>query len=155
MKKKYRTMYSFIDHQYLERVKTERKQKHQNIMDKKNSNKHEFADWLFNQFVKAERSDKQDWSLNYWSVLVQYAEVGLCGKKHRKERLYVFKLDIIIAQAMAGWNTHLLMLRGKEGEEDYKQSMEKYEERLRTLGNDQTTIKQMLDYKIKLNYGND
>ena len=30
------------------------------IMTKENKNKNEFADYLFNQFVKAERRDKQD-----------------------------------------------------------------------------------------------
>ncbi|MNR52943.1 hypothetical protein D3C85_1728720 [compost metagenome] len=56
---------------------------------------------------------------------------------------------------MSGWNTHLLILRGKEAEQDYRERMEKYEERLRAIGHDKATIKQMLDYKIKLNYGND
>ena len=124
-------------------------------MDKENKNKNEFADYLFNQFVNAERRDKQDWSLNYWNVLTQYAEVGLPDKAQTEQRLYVFKLDFIIREAMSGWNTHLLILRGKEGEADYRESMEKYEKRLRAIGYDQTTIKQMLDYKIKLNYGND
>jgi hypothetical protein len=148
-------MYSFIDQEFLERVKIDRRQKHQDIMEKKSRNKNEFADWLFNQFVKAERRDKQDWSLNYWNVLNQYAEVGLSNKEQYEETIYVFKLDIIITEAMAGWNTHLLILRGEETEQDYKERMEKYEERLRTIGHDETTIKQMLDYKIKLNYGTD
>jgi len=155
MAKKKNSMYSFIDEEFLERVKTERRQKHQDIMEKKSRNKYEFADWLFNQYVKAERRDKQDWSLNYWNVLNQYAEVGLPGKEQYEERLYVFKLDIIITEAIAGWNTHLLILRGEETEQDFKEKMEKYEGRLRAIGHDEKTIKQMLDYKIKLNYGND
>jgi hypothetical protein len=125
------------------------------IMTKENKDKSEFADYLFNQFVEAERRDKQDWSLNYWNVLNQYAEIELSDEEQSEKRLYVFKLDIIIREAMTGWNTHLLILRGKEAEQDYRERMEKYEERLRAIGHDEATIKQMLDYKIKLNYGND
>lgn len=155
MAKKYRNMYSFIDLEFLEKVKLTRKQEHQNIMKTKNKNKYEFADWLYNKYVKAERIDKQDWSLNYWNVLTQYAEIGLCDENQTEERLYVFKLDIIISEAVAGWNTHMLILRGAKAEQDYKEHMEKYEQRLRLIGNDEKTIKQMLDYVIKLNYGND
>ncbi len=155
MAKKQERKYSFIDNEFLESVKKGRKQKHKDIMEKSKENKYEFADWLFNQFVEAERKDKQDWSMNYWITLSQYAEVGLSGIEQQEERVYVFKLDIIISEAMAGWNTHLLTLRGKEAEQDYKEKMESYEKRLRAIGHDETTIKQMLDYKIKLNYGND
>ena len=83
-------------------------------MTKENKDKNEFADYLFNQFVEAERRDKQDWSLNYWNVLNQYADIELSDEEHSEKRLYVFKLDIIIREAMTGWNTHLLILRGKE-----------------------------------------
>ena len=124
-------------------------------MTKENKDKNEFADYLFFFFFEAERRDKQDWSLNYWNVLNQYADIELSDEEHSEKRLYVFKLDIIIREAMTGWNTHLLILRGKEAEQDYRERMEKYEERLRAIGHDEATIKQMLDYKIKLNYGND
>ncbi|MEH3112183.1 hypothetical protein [Pedobacter terrae] len=56
---------------------------------------------------------------------------------------------------MAGWNTHLLILRGEKTEEDYKVRMEAYEKRLRAIGHDETTIKIMVEYKIRLNYGTD
>lgn len=144
----------FLDEEHIEIVKEGRKQRHQEIMKQEQKNKFEYADWLFNQFVDAERRDKQDWSLNYWNTLNRYAEIGLCSEAQKEERLYVFKLDIIIAEAMACWNTHLLIKRSEEAQQDYKERMEAYEHRLRAIGHDEATIKVMLEYKIRLNYGN-
>lgn len=153
-KKKYKT--DFNDYELFERVRNDLKQKHQKIMeDNILYNNHEFAEYLFNQFVINERRDKQDWSLIYLGILRQYAELGLSQKEQTQQRRYAFKLEIIAGEALAGWNTHLLILRGEEGKEDYEKEMKSYKERLTAIGHDKASIKKMIEYRIKLNYGND
>ncbi|MEH3112182.1 hypothetical protein [Pedobacter terrae] len=70
----------FLDLEHIKIVKKERMQRHQDIAKKDCKSKFAYADWLFNQFVDAERRDKQDWSLIFWNALTQYAEIGLCSK---------------------------------------------------------------------------
>lgn len=152
-KKKFRT--DFNDYELFESVRNDLKQKHQKIMEENVIYNNEFAEYLFNRFVEYERKDKQDWSLIYLNVLRHYAELGLSHAEQLNQRLYAFKLEIIASEALVGWNTHLLILQGEEGEKEYEENMKSYEERLYRIGHDKATIKKMLAYKIKLNYGND
>lgn len=124
-------------------------------MLQENDKKHTFANFLYNEFLKCERRDNQYLSLYFWNTLENYAKIGLRGKVFTEQRQYVFKLYFIIREAVAGWNTHLLILRGNEGKKDFYDRMEKYENRLRAIVHDEQAIIQMLDYKIRLNYGND
>lgn len=152
-KKKYKT--DFNDYKQFESVRNELKQRHQKIIEDDIVYNNEFADYLFNQFVIYERRDKQDISLNYLNALTLYAKWGLSGAEQTEQRRYAFKLEIIASEALVGWNTHLLILRGEEGKKEYEEHMRSYKYRLKRIGHDRASIKKMIAYKIKLNYGND
>lgn len=122
-------------------------------MDSINRN-NQFSDWLFNEFVKHDRKQKEEaWIFS--RVLKTYAKIGLMEKGQEEQRKYAEKLIGIIAEAVPEFNTHLLILRGAEKEQDYAERMERYEKRLRAIGYDEESIKEFINKKIKLNYGND
>jgi hypothetical protein len=124
-------------------------------MAQDNINSNEFGDWLFNGFVKKDREGDKDWKWFYLLALKKYAEVGFPLESQKTDKKYVEMLIDIIRNAIPGWNTHLLILRGKEAEQDFWQTMGSYERRLRAIGHDEKSILELLDKKLKLNYGND
>ncbi|MCT2561845.1 hypothetical protein [Chryseobacterium herbae] len=124
----------------------------------KNDSTHDnnaFADYLFNNYIKAHRKADKCTSRHYWGLLEKYAEIGFPKAVQKSEREYAEKLTKLIRNAFPDWNTHLLILRGEEGKQEYAENMANYESRLRTIGHDEESIKQMITKKIELNYGND
>ncbi|CAD0002302.1 hypothetical protein [Flavobacterium salmonis] len=114
----------------------------------------EFAEYLYNEFVENHRKYGKDARV-YWYVLGSYIKLGLSKENQAEERQYAQKLSNIIGEAVRDWNTHLLLLRGEQGEQEYKQQMEQFIKRLWALGHDEQSIIELIIKKLKLNYGND
>ncbi|RUT71573.1 hypothetical protein D0817_06795 [Flavobacterium cupreum] len=114
----------------------------------------EFAEYLYNEFVENHRKHGKDARL-YWYVLGSYIKLGLSKENQTEERQYAQKLSNIIGEAVRDWNTHLLLLKGEHGEQEYKQRMEQFIKRLWALGHDEQSIIELIIKKLKLNYGND
>ncbi|MBT2621943.1 hypothetical protein [Chryseobacterium sp. ISL-6] len=114
-----------------------------------------FANWLFNEYVKAHRKADKCSSRHYWHVLATYAKIGFPKESQEQERKYAEKLNKIIENAFPDWNTHLLILRGEEGRAEYTENMASYEKRLRAIGHNEESIINLITKKIILNYGID
>ena len=123
-------------------------------MARKDSNNFEFILYLYNEFVSKHRSIGKEARV-YWHILHMYAELGLSKKSQTAEKKYAQKLIAIIREAVMNWNTHLLILKGEEGENEYQENMKSYIERLYRLGHDEQSIIESIIKKLKLNYGND
>lgn len=123
-------------------------------MARKNSNNFEFILYLYNEFVSKHRSIGKEARV-YWHILDMYVELGLSKKSQTAEKKYGQKLIAIIREAVMNWNTHLLILKGEEGENEYQENMKSYIERLYRLGHDEQSIIESIIKKLKLNYGND
>jgi hypothetical protein len=123
--------------------------------DNNNDHSNQFTDWLFNSYVKANRRADKCTSRHYWTVLEKYAEIGFPDITQNNEREYAEKLNSIIRNAFPDWNTHLLILRGEEGKQEYAENMASYETRLRAIGHSEEDIQQLINKKIQLNDGND
>lgn len=123
-------------------------------MELENINNNAFADYLFDEFVVNHRKYGKDARV-YWFILGIYAKLGFPKDCESEEKKYAKKLDKIIGVAVRDWKTHLLLLRGDGAVKDFEERMASYEERLRILGNDEQTIKQLINEKMKLNDGND
>ena len=87
-------------------------------MARKDSNNFEFILYLYNEFVSKHRSIGKEARV-YWHILDMYAELGLSKKSRTAEKKYAQKLIAIIREAVMNWNTHLLILKGEEGEKEY------------------------------------
>ncbi|KFF04488.1 hypothetical protein B0A68_12525 [Flavobacterium reichenbachii] len=124
------------------------------IMARKDSNNFEFILYLYNQFVGKHRSIGKEARV-YWHILDMYVELGLSKKSQTAEKKYAQKLIAIIREAVMNWNTHLLILKGEEGEKEYQENMKSYIERLYRLGHDEQSVIESIIKKLKLNYGND
>jgi len=123
-------------------------------MGQKEKNSNEFADFLFNSFVKADRmDDKEKWKIYF--ILKKYAEIGFPNENQEKQKEYVEKLIRIISNSVPDWRTHLLLLRGDERESDFKIQIGKMEQRYKAFGYDVDAIIDMINDVIKLNNGND
>ncbi|WP_157886094.1 hypothetical protein [Chryseobacterium glaciei] len=120
-----------------------------------NEKNNAFANWLFNEYVKAHRKADKCTSRHFWSVLAKYAKIGFPKADQKEEKQYAEKLNRIVKNAFPDWNTHLLILRGEEGRAEYAENMASYEKRLRAIGHDEEEIQQMINKKIKFNYGID
>lgn len=123
-------------------------------MARKHSNNFEFILYLYNQFVNKHRSIGKEARV-YWHILDMYVELGLSKKSQSAEKKYAQKLIAIIREAVMNWNTHLLILKGEEGEKEYQENMKSYIERLYRLGHDEQSVIELIIKKLKLNYGND
>jgi hypothetical protein len=123
-------------------------------MARKHSNNFEFILYLYNEFVSKHRSIGKEARV-YWHILDMYAELGLSKKSETAEKKYAQKLTAIIREAVMNWNTHLLILKGEEGEKEYQKNMKSYIERLYRLGHDEQSVMELVIKKLKLNYGND
>jgi len=117
------------------------------------NDKNEFANWLFNQFVENDRKYGKEARI-YSVILKKYAELGFPNENQIEEKKYAEKLHSIIGEALIEFNTHLLILRGKEEMQDYKERMERYIKRLQAIGHDEQSIIELIIKKLKLNYGN-
>ena len=123
-------------------------------MAKQDSNNFEFILYLYNEFVgEHRRVGKQ--ARVYWHILDMYIELGLSKKSQTAQKQYAQKLIAIIREAVMDWNTHLLILKGEEGEKEYQENMKSYIERLFALGHDEQSVMELIIKKLKLNYGND
>ncbi|MDL2145105.1 hypothetical protein QQY79_21475 [Flavobacterium tructae] len=120
----------------------------------KHSNNFEFILYLYNQFVSKHRITGKEARM-YWHILDKYIEVGLSKKSQTAEKKYAQKLTAIIREAVGEWNTHLLILKGEEGEKEYQENMKSYIERLYRLGHNEQSVIESIIKKLKLNYGND
>lgn len=116
--------------------------------------KHEFSDWLFDEFVTNERRYGKEARV-YWFILRKYAECGFPEQHQEEERRYAKKVSRILDVANRDWKTHLLYLRGQGAEIDFKEQVSKYEARLRAFQYDEETIKNMINEKIRFNDGKD
>jgi hypothetical protein len=114
----------------------------------------EFILFLYNEFVSRHRSIGKEARV-YWHILDMYIELGLSKKSQESEKKYAQKLIAIIREAVMNWNTHLLILKGEEGEKEYQENMASYIERLYRLGHDEQGVMELVIKKLKLNYGND
>ena len=123
-------------------------------MARKDSKNFEFILYLYNEFVSKHRSIGKEARV-YWHILDMYAELGLSKKSQTGEKRYAQKLIAIIREAVMNWNTHLLILKGEEGEKEYQENMKSYIERLYRLGHDEQSVMEFVIKKLKLNYGND
>jgi hypothetical protein len=123
-------------------------------MAEQERNNFEFTQYLYNEFVENHRKYGKEARV-YWGVLDNYIELGLSKKSQTEEKQYAQKLRNIIGEAVSEFNTHLLILRGDEGEKEYKENMEKYIQRLWAIGHDEQSIIELIIKKLKLNYGND
>ena len=123
-------------------------------MAKQKTNNVEFTEYLYNEFVENHRRFGKE-ARAYWYVLGTYIKLCLSEKSQAEERQYAEKLSSIIGEAVSGFNTHLLLLRGERGEKENKQRMEQYIERLWALGHNEKDIIELIIKKLKLNYGND
>ncbi|MDQ6532152.1 hypothetical protein [Flavobacterium sp. LHD-85] len=123
-------------------------------MARQDKNDFEFILYLYNEFVSKHRSIGKEARV-YWHILDMYIKLGLSKKSQGAEQKYAQKLIAIIREAVVDWNTHLLILKGEEGEKEYRQNMESYIERLYKLGYDEKSIMELIIKKLKLNYGND
>lgn len=123
-------------------------------MARKNSNNFEFILYLYNEFVSKHRSIGKEARV-YWHILDMYIELGLTKKSQTAEKKYAQKLVAIIREAVGEWNTHLLILKGEEGEKEYQENMKSYIQRLCRLGHDEKSVMESIIKKLKLNYGND
>ena len=123
-------------------------------MAKKYPNHFEFTLYLYNEFVSKHRSTGKEARV-YWHILDMYVELGLSKKSQTAEKKYAQKLIAIIREAVGEWNTHLLILKGEEGEKEYQENMKSYIERLYRLGHDEQSVIELIIKKLKLNYGND
>lgn len=123
-------------------------------MARQDSNNFEFILYLYNEFVSKHRSTGKEARV-YWHILDMYVELGLSKKSQTAEKKYAQKLIAIIREAVMNWNTHLLILKGEEGEKEYQENMKSYIERLYRLGHDEQGIMELVIKKLKLNYGND
>lgn len=123
-------------------------------MARKHSNNFEFILYLYNQFVSKHRSIGKEARV-YWHILDMYVELGLSKNSQSAEKKYAQKLIAIIREAVMNWNTHLLILKGEEGEKEYQENMKSYIERLYRLGHDEQSVMELVIKKLKLNYGND
>ena len=123
-------------------------------MTRQDNNDFEFVLYLYNEFVGKHRSIGKEARV-YWHILDMYIELGFSKKSRTAEKKYAQKLIAIIREAVMDWNTHLLILKGEEGEKEYKQNMESYIHRLYKLGYDEQSVMELIIKKLKLNYGND
>lgn len=123
-------------------------------MAEQDKNNFEFSVYLYNEFVENHRKIGKEARV-YWGILDKYIKLGLSKKSQSKEKQYAQKLISIIREAVKDWNTHLLILKGEEGEKEYKENMESYIERLYKLGHDEKSVIDSIIKKLKLNYGND
>jgi len=123
-------------------------------MAKQDSNNFEFILYLYNEFVRQHRSIGKEARV-YWEVLDMYIKLGLSKKSQTAEKKYAQKLIAIIREAVMDWNTHLLILKGEEGEKEYQENMKSYIDRLYSLGHDEQGVMELVIKKLKLNYGND
>lgn len=123
-------------------------------MEQENSNNFEFVEYLYNEFVENHRKFGKE-ARAYWYVLGYYIKLCLTEENQTEERLYAQKLSKIIGEAVNEFNTHLLLLRGEQGEQENKERMEQYIKRLRALGHDEKSIIELIIKKLKLNYGTD
>jgi hypothetical protein len=123
-------------------------------MTEQNRNNFEFVDYLYNEFVDNHNRFGKE-ARAYWYVLGNYIKICLSEESHKEERQYAQKLSNIIGEAVSEFNTHLLLLRGEQGEQENKERMEQYIKRLRTLGHDEKSIIELIIKKLKLNYGTD
>lgn len=114
--------------------------------------KHEFADYLFDLFVRNERKYGKEARV-YWRILRTYANIGFPEPYQKEERQYAEKLSRILDVAVRDWKTHLLLLRGQNAETDFKEQMEKYKARLTALQYDEENIQKMMNEKIDFNNG--
>jgi hypothetical protein len=124
------------------------------IMAKQDSNDFEFILYLYNEFVREHRRVGKEARV-YWHILDMYIELGLAKKSQTAEKKYAQKLIAIIREAVMNWNTHLLILKGEEGEKEYQENMKSYIDRLYRLGHDEQSVMEFVIKKLKLNYGND
>jgi hypothetical protein len=123
-------------------------------MAKKYPDNFEFTLYLYNEFVRKHRSIGKEARV-YWHILDMYIQLGLSKKSRSDERKYAQKLTAIIREAVGEWNTHLLILKGEEGEKEYQQKMKSFIERLYKIGHDEKSVIEQVIKKLKLNYGND
>lgn len=123
-------------------------------MAKQDKNDFEFLLYLYNEFVSEHRRVGKEARV-YWHILDMYIKLGLSKNSQRAEKQYAQKLIAIIREAVMDWNTHLLILKGEEGEKEYKENMESYINRLCKLGHDEQSVMELIIKKLKLNYGND
>lgn len=123
-------------------------------MAKQDSNNFEFILYLYNEFVGQHRCVGKEARV-YWEVLDNYIKLALSKKSQTAEKKYAQKLIAIIREAVMNWNTHLLILKGEEGEKEYQENMKSYIERLYRLGHDEQSVMELVIKKLKLNYGND
>ncbi len=113
-----------------------------------------FAIWLFNQYVENHRKYGKEARV-YWWILETYVEIGFPDESQKRQKEYAHKLLTIIDGAFPDFNTHLLILRGEEGIQDYKEQMESYIYRLNRLGHTEQEIIELIIKRLKLNYGNE
>lgn len=123
-------------------------------MRKQNRNNFEFVVYLYNEFVVNHRKYGKEARV-YWGILDNYIKLGLSKKSQTAEKEYAQKLYNIIGEAVRDWNTHLLILKGEEGEKEYKENMKSYIDRLYRLGHDKQSIIELIIKKLQLNYGSD
>jgi hypothetical protein len=121
-------------------------------MTEQNRNNFEFVVYLYNEFVENHRRFGKE-ARAYWYVLGNYIKHCLSEENQTEERLYAEKLSKIIGEAVSEFNTHLLLPRGEQGEQEYKERMEQYIKRLSALGYDEKSIIELIIKKLKLNYG--
>lgn len=113
-----------------------------------------FAVWLFNRYVEEHRKHGKEARI-YWGILEKYVEIGFPKESQKKQKEYANKLLTVIREAFPDFNTHLLMLRGEEGIQDYKKEMESYIHRLHRIGHSEQEIMELIIKRLKLNYGDE
>ena len=91
----------------------------------------------------------------YWNILAVYCEIGFQNENQKEQKRYAEHLLSVIRNAFPDFNTHLLILKGEEGIEDYKEQMKNYIQRLTKIGHSKEEIIQLIIKRIELNYGND
>lgn len=123
-------------------------------MARNDPNNFEFILYLYNELVSKHRSIGKEARV-YWHILDMYVELGLSEKSQTAKKKYAQKLIAIIREVVMNWNTHLLILKGEEGEKEYQENMKSYIERLYRLGHDEQSVIELIIKKLKLNYGND
>lgn len=123
-------------------------------MTRQSRNNFEFVQYLYNEFVENHRKHGKEARV-YWGILDSYIKLGLSKKSQTAEKQYAQKLYNIIGEAVRDWNTHLLILKGEEGDKEYKENMKSYIDRLYRLGHDEQSIIELIIKKLQLNYGSD
>ena len=123
-------------------------------MEQDTKNNDAFADWIFDEFVINERKYGKEARV-YLTILTYYIKLGLLGDNQIEQRKYAEKLYKIIMVAIRDMKTHLLLLRGEGAVKDFEQSNQRNEERWRTIGVDEQSIKELTNEKLRLNDGND